>query len=165
MRIGELGERTGVNPKTVRYYEQIGLLPEPERLASGYRSYGDEDATRLMFIKTAQRLGMTLDEIGEILALRDGGRRPCGYVRGVLRREVADLDRRIRELRRLRRELVRLDALAIAMAEREGEAGDAGEAICPLIEAGRTHVRQVRPAADPPTPDADDETPGRDQPA
>jgi DNA-binding transcriptional MerR regulator len=146
MRIGELGERVGVNPKTIRYYEQIGLLPEPARMASGYRSYGDEDAARLVFVKTAQRLGMTLDEIGEILALRDGGRRPCGYVRGVLRREVTELDQRIAELRRLRQELVRLDALAAAMAEQEGEAGEAGEGICPLIEGGRTHVRQAPPS-------------------
>ncbi|MGH9262457.1 MAG: MerR family DNA-binding protein, partial [Acidimicrobiales bacterium] len=134
------GQRVGVNPKTIRYYEQIGLLPEPTRLPSGYRSYAGEDAARLVFIKTAQRLGITLDEIREILALRDGGRRPCGYVRGVLRREVAELDQRIRELRRLRGELVRLDALAAAMAE---EAGDAGEAICPLIQGGRNHVRQA----------------------
>jgi DNA-binding transcriptional MerR regulator len=136
MRIGELGERVGVNPKTIRYYEQIGLLPEPARLPSGYRSYAGDDVARLVFIKTAQRLGITLDEIREILALRDGGRRPCGYVRGVLRREVAELDQRIGELRRLRQELIRLDALA-------EEVGDAGEAICPLIEGGRNHVRQA----------------------
>ena len=140
MWIGELGERVGVNPKTIRYYEQIGLLPEPTRLPSGYRSYADDDVARLVFIKTAQRLGITLDEIREILALRDGGRRPCGYVRGVLRQEVAELDQRIRELRRLRQELIRLDALAAAMAE---EAGDADEAICPLIQGGRNHVRQA----------------------
>lgn len=143
MRIGELGQQVGVNPKTIRYYEQIGLLPEPTRLPSGYRSYTDDDVGRLVFIKTAQRLGITLDEIGEILALRDGGRRPCAYVRGVLRREVAELDQRIRELRRLRQELVRLDTLADAMAE---EAGDAGDAICPLIEGGRNHVRQAPPS-------------------
>jgi DNA-binding transcriptional MerR regulator len=142
MRIGELGERVGVNPKTIRYYEEIGLLPEPTRLRSGYRAYTD-DAARLGFIKSAQRLGLALDEIREILALRDGGRRPCGYVRGVLRREVAELDGRIRELRRLRQELRRLDALAAAIAE---ETPAAGEAICPLIERGREHVRRA-PAA------------------
>jgi DNA-binding transcriptional MerR regulator len=140
MRIGELGERVGVNPKTIRYYEQIGLLPEPARLPSGYRSYAEDDVARLVFIKTAQRLGITLDEIGEILALREGGRRPCGYVRGVLRRQVTELDQRIGELDRLRQELVRLDALADAMA---AEAGEADEAICPVIQGGGNHVRQA----------------------
>jgi DNA-binding transcriptional MerR regulator len=136
MRIGELAGRVGVNPKTIRYYEQIGLLPEPQRLPSGYRRYAEDDVARLVFIKTAQRLGIALDEIREILALRDRGRRPCAFVRGVLRREVADFDQRIAELDHLREELVRLDALAADMAE---EGGAAGEAICPLIE----HVRQV----------------------
>jgi DNA-binding transcriptional MerR regulator len=130
----------GVNPKTIRYYEQIGLLPEPQRLPSGYRSYAEDDVARLLFIRTAQRLGIALDEIKEILALRDRGRRPCAYVREVLRREVAELDQRMGELHRLREELVRLDALAADMAE-EGAA--AGEAICPLIERGREHVRQA----------------------
>src|SRR6266545_202779 len=101
MRIGELGERAGVSAKTIRYYEEIGLLPEPTRLPSGYRAYTDDDAARLAFIKSAQRLGLALDEIKEILALRDEGLRPCGHVRDVLRREVAELDGRIRDLRRL----------------------------------------------------------------
>jgi DNA-binding transcriptional MerR regulator len=144
MRIGELGKRVGVNPKTIRYYEQIGLLSEPARLPSGYRSYAEDDIARLAFIKSAQRLGITLDEIREILALRDGGVRPCGYVRGVLRQQVVELDQRIRELGRLREELVELDALATAMAEEDGEAG---EAICLLIERGLEHVRHKPPAS------------------
>ncbi|MBW3557664.1 MAG: MerR family DNA-binding protein [Actinobacteria bacterium] len=68
----------------------------------------------LAFIKTAQRLGITLDEIREILTLRDRGERPCGYVRDVLRREVAAVDNRLVELRQLRRQLIELDRLADA---------------------------------------------------
>ncbi len=142
MRIGELGERAGVSAKTIRYYEEIGLLPEPTRLPSGYRAYTDDDAARLAFIKSAQRLGLALDEIKEILALRDEGLRPCGHVRDVLRREVAELDGRIRELRRLRQQLRRLDTQASALAK-QTPAAEAGETICPLIERGVAHVRQA----------------------
>ncbi len=120
MRIGELAERIGVNPKTIRYYESIGLLPEPERLPSGYREYTDDDVDRLGFIRTAQRLGLSLSEISEILGFRDRSERPCDYVLGVLDRQVADLDRRMAEMRELRRELVALKADADRLAPGPG---------------------------------------------
>ena len=108
MRIGELAERVGVNPRTVRYYEGIGLLPDPERLPSGYRDYTEDDVERLGFIRTAQRLGLSLSEISEILGFREQGERPCDYVLTVLDRQVADLDRRMAEMAELRRELIAL---------------------------------------------------------
>ena len=137
MRIGELSDRLGVNPKTVRYYESIGLLPEPERTPSGYRIYTEADIDRVAFIKTAQRLGITLDEIREILALRDRGERPCGYVRDVLRREVAAVGNRLVELRQLREHLIELDRLADTLSE-----ADDGFT-CQLID----HVRARAEAA------------------
>jgi DNA-binding transcriptional MerR regulator len=112
MRIGELAERVGVNPKTIRYYEGIGLLPDPERLPSGYREYTDDDFDRLRFIRTAQRLGLSLSEISEILGFRERAERPCDYVLGVLERQVSDLDRRMAEMAQLRRELIDLKAQA-----------------------------------------------------
>ncbi|MEW6152747.1 MAG: heavy metal-responsive transcriptional regulator [Actinomycetota bacterium] len=131
MRIGELGKRLAVNPKTIRYYEGIGLLPQPERTASGYRTYDEEDVERLTFIKAAQRLGITLDEIREILAFRERGERPCKYVRRVLRREVAEIDQRLADLTALRDELVALERMADQLPEsRPGT--------CGLID----HVRQ-----------------------
>jgi DNA-binding transcriptional MerR regulator len=84
VRIGELADAVGVNPKTIRFYEQIGLLPEPERRPSGYRDYNDDDRERLVFVRTAQRLGLPLADIKEILAFADRGEAPCGYVRSVL---------------------------------------------------------------------------------
>lgn len=108
MRIGELAERVGVNPKTVRYYEGIGLLPEPARLPSGYREYSEDDVDRVSFIRAAQRLGLSLSEVSEILGFRERGERPCDYVLGVLDRQVADLDRRMAEMAELRRELIAL---------------------------------------------------------
>ena len=108
MRIGELAELVGVNPKTVRYYESIGLLPDPQRRPSGYREYTNDDVDRLGFIRTAQRLGLSLAEISEILAFRERAERPCDYVLGVLDRQVADLDRRMAEMAQLRQELITL---------------------------------------------------------
>lgn len=131
MHIGELAGRIGVNTKTIRYYESIGLVPEAERSTSGYRVYHEGDVERLVFIKSAQRLGLALDEVREILALRERGEAPCEYVRGLISHEVADIDRRLEELRHLRQELV-------ALEQRAQDSPGAEGTICGLIE----HVRQ-----------------------
>ncbi len=120
MRIGALAERVGVNPKTIRYYEGIGLLPAPARLPSGYREYSDDDVERLRFVRTAQRLGLSLSEIAEILRFRERGEQPCDYVLGVLDRQVADLDRRMAEMDQLRRELIDLKKVADDLVPRPG---------------------------------------------
>jgi DNA-binding transcriptional MerR regulator len=112
MRIGELADQLGITTKAIRFYEQIGLLPDPPRTPSGYRSYEDGDVERLVFIKTAKRLGLSLDEIREVIAFRDRGEQPCEYVAEVLQRQVTDLDERIREMRALRDELNGLQARA-----------------------------------------------------
>jgi DNA-binding transcriptional MerR regulator len=132
MKIGELAAQVGVNPKTVRYYESIGVLPEPERTPSGYRDYDATYAGRLTFIRTAQRLGITLDEVKEILAFRERGEVPCAYVREVLDTQVTSSDRRIAELQELRGQLVELAAAAEKLPP------PAEGVTCQLIE----HVRQ-----------------------
>lgn len=73
VRIGELAADLGVNPKTIRYYEDIGALPRPRRTPAGYRQYGPADRERLAFILKARAIGLTLEEIGDILRLRDQG--------------------------------------------------------------------------------------------
>jgi len=108
VRIGEVADRVGVNTRTIRYYEGIGLLPDPDRLPSGYRVYSDDDVDRLRFIRTAQRLGLSLSEISEILGFRERAEPPCEYVLGVLDRQVDDLDRRMAEMADLRRQLIAL---------------------------------------------------------
>ncbi|MBQ0928662.1 MerR family DNA-binding protein [Saccharopolyspora endophytica] len=133
VRIGELARAVGVNPKTVRYYEGIGLLPAADRTSAGYRVYNDSDVERVRFIKAAQWLGLRLDEIAEVLALRDADQRPCGYVRGVLHEHVADIDERIAELQAMRWNLLRLEEKADRLASEPG----AASASCPLID----HVR------------------------
>jgi DNA-binding transcriptional MerR regulator len=77
MRIGEIANRVGVNTKTIRFYESIGVLPEPPRTKSGYRDYDDDHVERLRFIKTAQRLSLKLEDIAEILAFRDRATGPA----------------------------------------------------------------------------------------
>jgi len=142
-QIGELADRVGVNTKTIRYYESIKLLPEPSRTPSGYRIYGPDDETKLTFIKTAQHLGLSLDEIREILALREAGAAPCEHVRGVVRQQVRDISRRISDLRRLRHELQTLDA-AIDDIPKDAAA------VCRIIEHVRSH--QPEEAATPAGP-------------
>ncbi|MBW3577428.1 MAG: heavy metal-responsive transcriptional regulator [Actinobacteria bacterium] len=126
MRIGELADEVGVDPKTIRYYESIALLPEPPRTAAGYRHYGPEDVERLAFVRRATELDLRLDEIREILALRDRGVRPCDYVLEVARQRITELDQRIVQMRQARNELERLLA-------RTPSAEQAGR-YCELIE-------------------------------
>lgn len=115
MRIGELAQRSGVSTKTIRYYEEIGLVPPPPRLGSGYRNYEPATLDRLAFIRAAQAVGLSLGEIRGIVALRDEGQTPCGHVLDLLRTRSAELGRRIAELRALRGELNRLVARAEAL--------------------------------------------------
>ncbi|HKY74986.1 MAG TPA: heavy metal-responsive transcriptional regulator [Acidimicrobiia bacterium] len=108
MRIGELAQRSGVPAKTLRYYEDIGLIDQPARTASSYRDYSEAVIDRLAFIRSAQALGLTLGEIRGIVALRDNGEVPCAHVLELLTERTAEIDRTIRQLKRLRSELRRL---------------------------------------------------------
>lgn len=80
MRIGEIAAEAAVNVQTLRYYERVGLLPTPDRRASGYRNYDLQTVRRVRFIKRAQELGFTLAEIGDLLALRDQSETACAQV-------------------------------------------------------------------------------------
>lgn len=135
--IGELAERTGLSRDAIRYYESAGVLPEAERSESGYRLFGDEDVERISFVAQAQTLGLTLEEIGEILEVVEDGREPCVHVRERLSARLAETRDRIRRLRRLERRLV--DTLANV----DGEPADAG-CRCRIIEgAGRESGRSA----------------------
>lgn len=107
MLIGDVAQRSGVPAKTLRYYEDIGLL-SPSRTPSGYRDYDVEVLERLAFIRSAQAVGLTLGEIRGIVALRDDGQAPCGHVLELLRERSDAIARTIRELRALQAELKRL---------------------------------------------------------
>jgi DNA-binding transcriptional MerR regulator len=98
MRIGELAEHTGVPTKTIRYYEDIGVLPVPERSPNGYRDYREDSIDRLRFIRDAQATGLTLTEIASILELRGHGEATCSHVVALLDQHLEDLDRHIETL-------------------------------------------------------------------
>jgi MerR family copper efflux transcriptional regulator len=109
----------GISTKAIRYYEQIGILTPPARTASGYRSYDETALGRLSFVRAAQAVGLTLDEIRQVVAFRDGGQAPCAHVTELLQRHAVDLDARIRELQQLRGELRQLaDRAATLIPER-----------------------------------------------
>jgi MerR family copper efflux transcriptional regulator len=103
--IGEVAERTGLTPPTIRYYESIGLVKPPVRSAAGYRRYSESTVEELAFIKKAQGLGFTLDEIGEILNLSRSGTAPCEHVLELADRHLTAVDERIRQLTAFREQL------------------------------------------------------------
>ncbi|MFP5503767.1 MAG: heavy metal-responsive transcriptional regulator [Candidatus Sericytochromatia bacterium] len=125
--IGELAKRVGVNAKTIRYYEDMGLLSEPERTESGYRLYSEQDVERLRFIMGAKALGLSLAEIKEIVGLWGAGVAPCSHVAQLLSDKLKDLDRRIAELVQFR------DALAGYM-DRVEASGTAPDVPCRHID-------------------------------
>lgn len=112
MRVAELAGAVEVAPDTIRYYEKVGLLPSPERSPAGYRQYGDDAVDRLRFIQGAQRLGLRLEEIRDLLAVRDTGTCPCEPASELLARRLVELDAEMARLAQLRAQMVTmLDAL------------------------------------------------------
>ncbi|MFT4867174.1 MAG: MerR family copper efflux transcriptional regulator [Ilumatobacter sp.] len=114
MKIGELANTAGVTTKTIRYYESIGVLDEPARTGSGYRSYGPGAIERLDFVKQAQSSGLALAEIKSILEIKDRGGQTCEHTTSLLRRHLDELEAKIVELQAARVELR-------AMYKRAGE--------------------------------------------
>jgi Hg(II)-responsive transcriptional regulator len=108
MRTSELAGRAGVNSETLRYYERRGLLNEPPRTSGGYRDYPDAAVELLRFVKRAQELGFTLDEVEELLHLDSGGPDSCDAARALAEARKADLEARIADLQRMRDSLAGL---------------------------------------------------------
>src|SRR5262245_23234702 len=125
MRISQAAGQAGVNVQTLRYYERRGLLPKPPRHSSGYREFPDDAVRIVRFIKRAQELGFSLDEVEELLRLRRAPRRDRERIRKVAERRVAQIDQKIEELERMRTALRHL-----AHACHEGATLE-----CPIIEA------------------------------
>jgi DNA-binding transcriptional MerR regulator len=105
MLIGQLADATGVTAKTLRFYEDDGLLPAPDRTPGGYRSYPRSAVDRVRFIRRAQAAGLTLADIRQILAIRDGGLPPCEHVALLVDRRLGQIGRRLTELEHTREEL------------------------------------------------------------
>jgi DNA-binding transcriptional MerR regulator len=138
LKIGEVSKRSGIGIEALRFYEKSGLLDRPSRTYSGYRVYGEDVLERLAFIKQAQALGFSLDEIRRIIDDARKGESPCDEVREIVRRRMAELDERLRELHRYRKELK-------ATLEEWDEVGRAPGHICGLIEGSHMgHAHQER---------------------
>lgn len=138
LRIGDVAALTGVSPATIRYYESVGLLPPASRSATGYRDYEDATVDELRFIKKAQGLGFSLDEIGEILALSRAGKTPCSRVLDLARRHLAAVDTRIQQLARFR------DMLASEVARWDGVQEPTCGGLCQMIvESGDQPVTRL----------------------
>jgi DNA-binding transcriptional MerR regulator len=108
MSIGALSARTDVKIPTIRYYESIGLLPEPPRTVSNRRAYGAEHVHRLRFIRHARELGFEVEDIRQLLALSSDPNRPCGEVDAIARKHLAGIESRIARLQGLRAEVQRM---------------------------------------------------------
>ena len=127
MKIGEFARRADVNVQTVRYYERRGLLPAPERRASGYREYTEESLERMQFIRRAQELGFTLSEIDALLNLRADPDTTAAEVKRSAEAKIADIGVRIQDLRKIQHALKHLSGQC------EGGTGPTGD--CPFLAA------------------------------
>lgn len=122
---GQLAVRTGCNIETIRYYEQIGLLPPPPRTAGGHRLYGEELCKRLNFVRRSRELGFTLEEIRELLRMVDGHKYNCSEVKALALDHGRDIQRKISDLRKLKTMLETMAAQC-----RGGKIPE-----CPIIDA------------------------------
>ncbi len=120
--IGALAVAAGVNVETIRYYQRKGLLPEPKRPMGSIRRYAEAELARLRFIKAAQRLGFSLDEVGELLMLEDGTQ--CDKARNLAEHKLHDVREKLADLRRIESVLSRLVARCGSLR---------GSVKCPLI--------------------------------
>lgn len=138
MRIGELSKASGVPARTIRFYEERGILPEPERTDVGYRDYDGHAVNRLRFLRAAQEAGLTLAEIQSVIAIRDDGDAPCNHTRELLEAKRDEVTDRLRQLTELLGELDRLIESSRSIGPEECKPGD----ICSIIP---TVARRDRP--------------------
>jgi len=138
MKIGELATATGIQIDTIRFYERQGLLPAPSRTDGNYRVYRPEHAERLQFIRHCRALDMNLDEIGTLLAFKDGPAKNCAGVNELLDEHIADVQERMRELQNLERDLRKI-------RQRCGEERDTSQ--CGILSELSTATKASRSAA------------------
>ena len=123
--IGGLSKQTECNIETIRYYERIGILPEPPRTSGGHRIYDDDHLKRLTFVRRSRELGFTLEEIRQLLGLVDGGDYTCAEVKVITVEHLDDVRQKIKDLRRLER----------ILKEMASQCEDDTVPDCPIIDA------------------------------
>ncbi|MBO0790979.1 MAG: heavy metal-responsive transcriptional regulator [Ktedonobacteraceae bacterium] len=136
LSIGQLARQAGVRVETIRFYEREGLLEKPPRRASGYRQYSEEVVKRIDFIKRAQQLGFSLKEIMELLTLRVDAQTSCKEVKRHTEAKIAEVERKLVALQRMRTALLQVAALCI---------GDGPTSRCPMLDAldQQEHFEQI----------------------
>lgn len=122
-----LARATGVKRETIRFYEQRGLIAVPPRTAAGYRMYSAAEVRRVRFIKSAQALGFSLEEIAELLALRSGPAGTCAAVKSCAEEKIADIDRKVAALTAMKTALARISA--------DCDGGETSSSECPILAA------------------------------
>lgn len=132
--MGQAAQAAGLSRKALRVYETRGLLTPAERSQAGYRLYTDDDIVTLRFIRQAKTLGLSLDEIADILAIRRGGTAPCRHVVALLEQRIRAVDRTLTDLRQLRRTLS--DTRATAHAHQADDA----DGVCRIIDHAGPHA-------------------------
>lgn len=141
LRISDLAQQSGVASSAIRYYEEIGLLPPAERTDNGYRVYDKHDVERLRFIQRAKHLDFSLDEIREIMHLREQGEAPCAFVINQINTKVTEVERKIAQLNQLKREL---NQLQTEIAQLPTEEVEAKHCVCHIIEnENLTHLGEL----------------------
>jgi MerR family transcriptional regulator, copper efflux regulator len=138
LKIGDVAKLSGIGIEALRFYEKGGLLERPARTESGYRMYGREVLERLAFIKQSQSLGFSLDEIKRIIEDARTGKSPCTEVREIVRHRLDELDERMREMRRYRKEL----SQTLEEWDRKGQAPGH---VCGLIESSHVEHADSKP--------------------
>ena len=134
MQINELEKMTGVSAKTIRYYEEIALLPPPNRKPNGYRDYSESDIERLKLVSGARRLDFSLAEIKEILDLRDRDIAPCGVLLELVDRKANEINQRITVLKEMQDDLINLYSLGVTYPTDDVEGKNC---VCHLV---KTHA-------------------------
>jgi len=135
LRTSEVAAQAGVNVQTLRYYERRGLLEEPERRASGYRKYTPEAVRLIRFIKRAQELGFTLNEIEDLLRLRSDQKTSCSEIRAAAQAKIENIEHKIRSLRAMKRAL----GVLVSSCTSDGSIRE-----CPILEALDDRPREER---------------------
>lgn len=132
MRIGVVAERSGTSTPTIRYYESIGLLPQPDRAGSGQRTYADADVERLVFIRRCRDFGFSIEQVRALVALASDSRRSCDEVRQIAESHLRSIRAKLAELRALERSISKFAVSCV-----DDCAGGPGVACVPLRALAR----------------------------
>jgi len=133
MYIRDVAASAGLTPQAIRFYEQLGLIEKPQRTSGGYRVYSAETVERVRFIKDAQKLEFSLEEIREVIRLKYSGQSPCDCVRKMLNGKLRDLKDQIKQMDQMRREI----ATCLRASRNRARLPHSVSLICPIVQNNR----------------------------